>query len=63
MEWQPIETAPKDGRIVLVYTKWNNFFVACFEEGYWCQDNNGQCILDRVDYWMPLPEPPKFFEP
>lgn len=65
MEWQPIETAPKDGTAII--GAWdskifeNRWFIhpVIFENGiwihYWDQDE------DHVLYpthWMPLPEPP-----
>lgn len=68
MMWQPIETAPKDGRMVLLYPS------GCWceeddrgEVGYWCQDFGGEWIsmgpqaqdFSGHTHWMPLPEPPK----
>ncbi len=60
-EWQPIETAPKDGRRVLVmWEYWSSEpFVAYFKHGRW----NGEvalseCSDDGPTHWMPLPSPP-----
>ena len=73
-EWQPIETAPKDGTSVIVY---NGKYVteACWldqpdDDGHtgWCE--SGFCfggILydlhnemdDDPTHWMPLPKPPE----
>jgi hypothetical protein len=60
--WQPIETAPRDGTPFLAYSyTWDEpfQFVASF-------DKCGKLICDlsavsyaNVNYWMPLPEPPK----
>lgn len=62
MEWQPIETAPKDGRLILIAkedaTNWHNVFVA-----YW-DDETVEFKFHREGYvrnpthWMPLPPPP-----
>ncbi len=62
-EWQPIETAPKDGSEILVYIDGLNF------KGYnlisWDKENNFWLSgkFDRWNEssilgWMPLPEPP-----
>jgi len=65
-EWQPIDTAPTDGTIVLVggYAK-KGFFVADskFVDGEWLlfdpRDDEYTVEFDQPPYWMPLPEPPK----
>ena len=66
-EWQPIETAPKDGTDILVMTgetmhvvRWINIHGG-FD--YWAVDDNkhGPFTLrgKAPTHWMPLPEPPK----
>jgi hypothetical protein len=67
MQWQPIETAPKDGTEIWLF---------CPDEqpqqvaGYWAADPNGpywayceQLVMDVAGeafptHWMPLPPPP-----
>ena len=68
-EWQPIETAPKDGTpIILGFPD-----MAC--EGYWMCDpsrnhwgetgwfaSDSDVLFEhpwKPTHWMPLPEPPK----
>ena len=72
MEWQPIETAPKDGlEILIYYPEWNNengvVFAAEYDsgrigmediEGTWYAFHYGH-TGDGATHWMPLPEPPK----
>lgn len=67
MEWQPIETAPKDGTEVLLfwqYTYPNDEYltqgveIGAFDEGCWttyCGDTPDSIIT----HWMPLPAPPQ----
>ena len=64
MEWQPMETAPKDGTIVLGYDrkakKWNVKFMTyhtTMTGGYW--RNEVVTGVFNPTHWMPLPEPPK----
>ncbi len=64
MEWQPIETAPKDGTTILICkpgmkTPW----MAKWEEmrrapDRWSAIGLGRCPFDPT-HWMPLPSPPE----
>ncbi len=61
MEWQPIETAPKDRRILL----WNGDFIAsgAYEGGVidgfiMHRDVDDDWSIDEPTHWMPLPAPP-----
>ena len=57
MTWQPIETAPRDGKLIVVYTK--GFIDIAFWNGplgYW--ETLAFYESKRATHWMPLPEPP-----
>lgn len=68
-EWQPIETAPKDGTDILIYCKdTHEMFVAFYatqiETGQqdWiiARAKDGTCfVLKSPTHWMPLPPQPK----
>lgn len=63
--WQPIETAPRDQRLLL----WNGTGMYC---GHWAKSietddeawiiaeygNEGDQLLIKATHWMPLPLPP-----
>ncbi len=60
MNWQPIETAPKDGTQVLLWIgghsePWAQ--TGFFEGGYWLDSYEG-IDLSSPTHWMPLPPPP-----
>ncbi len=71
-EWQPIETAPKDGRHMLIYLgapwsqiekarwyePWGNWHVGVIPQDPVREEYHG--IGSAIPtHWMPLPEPPK----
>ena len=62
--WQPIETAPRDGTEILVYTDRPKFFIVIPEfEGddpqqYTWKERAGSYNICAT-HWMPLPSPPK----
>jgi hypothetical protein len=73
MNWQPIETAPKDGRYVIVWPPTFTGVVSCarWDEDkylkrprpYWSRtDDMGRSTMSREKqptHWMPLPPPPE----
>ena len=59
MTWQPIETAPKDGREVLVFGN-NSYAVASFDGEEWRDYGDiGWAGMygddNQPTHWMPLP--------
>lgn len=63
MEWQPIDTAPKDGEVLLLMATHHQMLypkpemiVGYYDKGWW---SNGGHTLSHVTHWMPLPEAPK----
>ena len=58
--WRPIETAPTDGTVVLVFAEERQGLpafqctAAYHEDAGWCVDE-----LREVTHWMPLPPPPQ----
>lgn len=62
-KWYPIETAPKDGRSILVVSPCTSIDdVSCFDvvswrRNEWIPDSGGD-VFDIWTKWMPLPPPP-----
>ena len=60
-EWQPIETAPRDGTIILFSCDMRGVSLCCLAE---TEIYTGWFNLSKLDngsptHWMPLPEPPE----
>lgn len=66
MTWQPIETAPRDGRPFMVYITESDTGPHCLapvskDSGDdWWDESTGDCIkpIKGATHWMPLPAPP-----
>ena len=69
-EWQPIETAPKDGSSIIVCDSKIGFVCeACWWDSWYSNKNNTGWMIANCDeeyghyidatHWMPLPAPPK----
>lgn len=63
--WQPIETAPTDGTVVLVLCGdlasrdfSDTVFLVYYNE-HWCDNTDALPLYTEPTHWMPLPEPPK----
>ena len=55
MEWQPIETAPKDGMVLV----WDGYpRIAWQERGVWRDSDEFFAQALNPTHWMPLPDPP-----
>lgn len=57
MNWQAIETAPKDRPLLLASTKsrgWRIWATEGWDNGHWA----GQGIRNDPTHWMELPAPP-----
>lgn len=62
-KWQPIETAPRDGTLILTWSPCRAQFSVSYwddEDATWLSDWRQKGHPQWVDasHWMPLPEPP-----
>lgn len=59
-QWQPIETAPKDGTEIDVWNASAECRVvnASWSDGMWIADDAPSSDEDDVTHWMPLPKAP-----
>lgn len=65
-EWQPIETAPRDGTEVLIYCPPGEHYEGMYTAAYdtlmgGCWTDNARRTLWPLPatHWMPLPSPPR----
>ena len=66
-EWQPIETAPKDGTVVMFHVPGKATPVICRADDFWygrnhAEDRGFAYWLDGATHWHPLlalPAPPQ----
>lgn len=61
-DWQPIETAPRDGTIILAYDPacHPDVYTVRFEHEHWAiADAEAFSTLTNPTHWMPLPSPPE----
>lgn len=71
MKWRPIETAPKDGTLILlsggelkrayIGKRGRTETINGYDEFWWAEDYNSTygCRKVHPTHWMPLPEPPE----
>ena len=55
MEWQPIETAPKDVVLLLGWYGFGDKWETCTD---YYHNSRGGWLHGQATHWMPLPEPP-----
>jgi hypothetical protein len=63
-EWQPIETAPRDGTNILIVNHKGNIASGLWQcGGWWLRGGNGPNTFFNdhhgPTHWMPLPSPPE----
>lgn len=59
-EWQEIESAPRNGEDILVYSFFLGMQVASFDEGAWIVFNVPTSYLaEAFTHWQPLPPAPE----
>lgn len=73
-EWQPIETAPKNGTHLLLFFPHENTIEVGYWDCYYAETGRGYegcsawccseyqpaaMAFDEPTHWMPLPEPPE----
>ena len=66
MEWQPIDTAPRNGSVLLLWgskaSGSEGMVVAKWHDPFWVTSFGGM-VVDNFGYsalaWMPLPDPPE----
>lgn len=59
-EWLSIETAPKDGTTVDLWTEYGRETDCRFDGGCWVNQEDGVTYATgEPSHWMPLPDAPK----
>ena len=61
-EWQPIETAPTDGTVIIVWSLLarDSVMAHCIDGEWVTHPGLGYALIpNELTHWMPLPEPPK----
>jgi hypothetical protein len=63
-EWQPIETAPRDGTEILTFSDRIGLgnMVLYWADGYWREKANGLGLKYEPTHWQPLPPSPEILK-
>lgn len=57
--WHPIESAPKDGTLILAPVGHGIMDVVSWWGGQWRETANALAIRNEPTHWQPLPTPPE----
>ena len=61
--WQPIETAPRDGSIIVAYNSLshsdNKYETVLWSDSKWRPRKDTSITYPSLSHWQPLPAPPK----
>jgi len=63
MDWQPIETAPRDARILLTNRKWVSSGRFRKHDVFTLHGfirDGAEMPDESISHWMPLPPPPEY---
>ena len=58
-QWQPIETAPKDGAQILVEVMKGYYQVVSFRDGQWRENTNSMALRKPFLRWVTIPKMPE----
>lgn len=64
-DWQPIETAPKDGTLILGYYPampphhFRMLILKWKRKAFAAAGGSSRELVSKPTHWMPLPEPPQ----
>lgn len=58
VEWRPIETAPRDGTVLLLRTGHGHCIVGFWLNGSWDDGDFAAFDSEDVKFWLPLPPVP-----
>ncbi len=57
--WKPIETAPRNGDIMVMHcAKHGTIFIGWRDDDHWQGQNDFHCAAEPT-HWLPLPAPPE----
>jgi len=57
LEWQPIDTAPKDGTTILAFSKATGAITMLWIDGRFCDPVSFSSMREGPTHWKPITEP------